>query len=712
MRTPSLRFLISLAGLCLLPVAVLAGIGDVNSLGWTVLTPSVDSRLVYVSSSTGNDANDGLTPATAKATINGANALIRTGYPDWMLLKRGDTFSQPSLGRWKSGRSAAEPLVMTYYGTSGPRPVILLTGKLVGWAAQARNHVAFVGLDLYRAISDPDSPSFTDASCDLALQFNPGANDAYNVLVEDCRLRYCWLNPQGNEHTYFLRNVHIRRNIVMNAWVHDTLTLHDGAHRIQGMYLRSVVNLTIEENLFHHNGWSEAFADANANMYNHNIYMSATNDGNILVRGNIVSFGAAHGVQLRSGGTAVMNAFVGNSVGMNLGYDDPPPVYFTGQTVVNDNVVTDGRPQVPNDNSDPQSGAIWGFWKQPIDNVTLNNNIVANIRDTRGYNIFPYANMGANEFGSGNIAWDWVNNNEPASDPGWLDPTRDADSFGNAVGVGNWAGFIAEASNRGVAEMPYALSAYAYLDYIRAGFNKSAVTPPYEFDSTPSITTTSLPGGTQGSAYSQTLAATSGNAPLTWSVSAGSLPSGLSLSSGGVISGTPSGSGTSNFTVQVSDADSDTDTQALSIAIAPAVQQFTYLQLEVTGTTNSTEGRIREIDWRVGASEYPNPHYTGASGFITHTGNVGWEAYDGLVTLESYWKLLSSTTGTITLQLASPISPTAVRIRPVNQDRAPSGFIVRGSNNGTSWTVLGTVTGLTPTTWNNAGNDLTFNLSY
>ena len=86
------------------------------------------------------------------------------------------------------------------------------------------------------------------------------------------------------------------------------------------------------------------------------------------------------------------------------------------------------------------------------------------------------------------------------------------------------------------------------------------------------ITTTSLPGGQQDVSYSQTVQATGGKTPYTWSIDSGSLPSGLSLgSSTGTISGTPTSYGTSNFTVEVSDdqATPDTDTQALSITIAP-----------------------------------------------------------------------------------------------------------------------------------------------
>ena len=87
-----------------------------------------------------------------------------------------------------------------------------------------------------------------------------------------------------------------------------------------------------------------------------------------------------------------------------------------------------------------------------------------------------------------------------------------------------------------------------------------------------SITTESLPGSTVGSAYSQTLAATGGTAPYSWSLASGALPPGLSLSSAGVVSGTPTAAGAFNFEARASDSGSpsQSDTQALSITVAPA----------------------------------------------------------------------------------------------------------------------------------------------
>src|SRR5205814_6703881 len=78
--------------------------------------------------------------------------------------------------------------------------------------------------------------------------------------------------------------------------------------------------------------------------------------------------------------------------------------------------------------------------------------------------------------------------------------------------------------------------------------------------------------GTQSVAYNQSLAAAGGTTPYSWSLISGALPAGLSLSSGGQISGTPTTTGTSNFTVQVTDASTpvQTATRALSITIVAA----------------------------------------------------------------------------------------------------------------------------------------------
>ena len=80
-----------------------------------------------------------------------------------------------------------------------------------------------------------------------------------------------------------------------------------------------------------------------------------------------------------------------------------------------------------------------------------------------------------------------------------------------------------------------------------------------------------LPGGTTGIAYSQTITATGGNGTYTYAISAGSLPAGLALNvSSGMISGTPTSAATSSFTVRATDGNGASATRAYTVTIAAA----------------------------------------------------------------------------------------------------------------------------------------------
>lgn len=85
-----------------------------------------------------------------------------------------------------------------------------------------------------------------------------------------------------------------------------------------------------------------------------------------------------------------------------------------------------------------------------------------------------------------------------------------------------------------------------------------------------SILTASLPAGTVGAAYNATISATNGTAPYQFAVTTGSLPAGLTLSSGGAISGTPTAAGSSSFTVTATDAASSTATATYTVTISAA----------------------------------------------------------------------------------------------------------------------------------------------
>ncbi|MGI8525259.1 MAG: putative Ig domain-containing protein [Pseudolabrys sp.] len=81
------------------------------------------------------------------------------------------------------------------------------------------------------------------------------------------------------------------------------------------------------------------------------------------------------------------------------------------------------------------------------------------------------------------------------------------------------------------------------------------------------INPASLPNGSQGVPYSQTLSGSGGTGPYTFSIGSGALPTGLSLSSGGAITGTPTGSGPYNFTIDVADTAGNTGSRAYTVNI-------------------------------------------------------------------------------------------------------------------------------------------------
>jgi len=81
------------------------------------------------------------------------------------------------------------------------------------------------------------------------------------------------------------------------------------------------------------------------------------------------------------------------------------------------------------------------------------------------------------------------------------------------------------------------------------------------------ILTGSLPNATQGVPYAQTLVAAGGLKPYSYTLTAGDLPPGLSLSSTGTISGTPTAVGASSFTVTVTDAEPTPQTANLPLVL-------------------------------------------------------------------------------------------------------------------------------------------------
>jgi len=134
---------------------------------------------------------------------------------------------------------------------------------------------------------------------------------------------------------------------------------------------------------------------------------------------------------------------------------------------------------------------------------------------------------------------------------------------------------------------------------------------------------------TIGAAYSQTLTASGGTGPYSYAVTAGALPAGLSLSAGGVISGTPTAAGAFSVTVRAMDTDgySGTRTYNQTVAAPPMILTAAAMPGGAVGTPYATSvtasGATAPYIYQVTAGALPAGLSLSASGAISGTPTTG-----------------------------------------------------------------------------------------
>ncbi|HTW46492.1 MAG TPA: putative Ig domain-containing protein [Acidobacteriaceae bacterium] len=206
------------------------------------------------------------------------------------------------------------------------------------------------------------------------------------------------------------------------------------------------------------------------------------------------------------------------------------------------------------------------------------------------------------------------------------------------------------------------------------------------------VTTTSLPAGTVSTAYSQTLAATGGVTPYTWSISTGTLPAGLTLTaSTGVIAGTPTATGTSSFTVKVTDSASHTATANLSITINSATLAVSTSSLPA-GTvstayseTLAATGGVTPYTWSISTGTLPaGLTLTASTGVIAGTPTTSG-------TSSFTVKVTDSASNTATANLSITINSATLA---VSTSSLPAGTVSTAYSQ-----TLAATGGVTPYTW-------------
>jgi hypothetical protein len=126
-----------------------------------------------------------------------------------------------------------------------------------------------------------------------------------------------------------------------------------------------------------------------------------------------------------------------------------------------------------------------------------------------------------------------------------------------------------------------------------------------------SVTTTAVSSATAGTAYSTPLTATGGTAPYTWTLTSGTLPTGITLQSTGSLSGTTSQAGQFTFTAQVSDSSSPklTASQSLTLTVngplLPAAF-FGFSESDTNGTNWPTVTYQMQRFWDSQGLQWPS----------------------------------------------------------------------------------------------------------
>lgn len=319
--------------------------------GWTVMEPAVDTKIYYVSSSSGSDANTGLSPAQALQTIAAAHSLCRDNFSDWILLKRGDVFLESLDLRY--GRSRTEPFLVASYGSSTTRP-LLKTGTNFGVIQQNRwQYVAIIGIAFYAHTRNPATAEYISSTLSQPGFYFFASDVNYpgiSLLIEDCTFDFYANNiVQG---TITSSDVVLRRNVISNNY-------SETAHS-QGLFMNNVDDVLLEENIFDHNGWliqaippfSNAKAGGQATFFNHNTYVGRMS--NMTIRKNIFARsssinnkftadsgpGSTHDVLIDN------NLYIDGEIGISIGGNDSVNPYRYKNTTISNNVMLNiGRSQ-------------------------------------------------------------------------------------------------------------------------------------------------------------------------------------------------------------------------------------------------------------------------------------------------------------------------------------------------------------------------------
>ena len=383
-----------------------AGVALVVAIGLAGgLVPIAGATDYYVSDSVGDDAWTGLLSEPngsmtdgPKQSLAAASTLLDTvvGPGDRVLLRRGDTWSgDVSLNVSAAAGTPADAIVVGAYGT-GARPTIDRTsdGTIITvrgtYTAPAAQYLRFENLRL----TTTAAPGSRPIGVLILESYRPV--DPHHITFADCEIDHLKHGLTWYEHGHVLERCHI----------HDNYGIPPETGHTQGIYV-SGSDMTIRDNLFVNNGKPDSWFD-------HNLYVSH-GSGYVIERNTIRS--SLDGIKLRGSDDTIVRDNVIHDMNLgaiSVGGDDSGPV---DNVVIERNLVYDtvdaitvksqsGTQLQPSTNivirnnifhsnrgTAPIGGDYAGYVNvlDPVENVFVCNNLIANISDPNERNLYIYA---------------------------------------------------------------------------------------------------------------------------------------------------------------------------------------------------------------------------------------------------------------------------------------------------------------------------------
>ena len=436
-----------------------------KTTGFSTYSLSGGARIIYVSSSSGNDSYDGLSTAKPVRTLDKARKLLRPGMGDWMLLKSGDSWSE-KLGLDLTGRSLQSPAIISRYG-KGKRP-ILKKGIFLWGDYGVIEGIHFLG----------------DRSHQTAIVLTPQSS------VQNLRIENCLIEKFGDGITVERDASKVKgkklydphRNIVIHRTVIADSTPQKAGHkgRSSGMYVANVNGFTLSESILDQNGYQPDLPKDHHTVFSHNAYI-AEYTLNVKAVGNISSRASSDGLKLRGGGLFKNNLLVSNPLSMTAcEYDFSCYNGDNSHIEMKDNVVLHGSMEVISGYGGGDRGPRnWGIYikMSKFNNERkftwdIKNNIFAHA-PTFGDSSSRVGSVSQDiDLPNGNTVYKWGNSDNIGTN--FKDPERTLDRYIKEVlkqnRDRNW--FFNEMRKQHRENWRYEFTADSVNNYIRNGFQR------------------------------------------------------------------------------------------------------------------------------------------------------------------------------------------------------------------------------------------------